>query len=324
MSQQRTGVGPTQTFSHEVGLYAGVPEFLTLTTGFVRDGVTAGESVLVATDAVKIEALRDTLGPDAAKVQFADMAEMGRNPWRIIPVWRDFVTANEGRPIRGIGEPIWAGRTAAELAECQRHEALLNVAFADSEPGWRLLCPYDTTALPEDVIDQALLSHPMVLDGTDLTKSPGYMADQQGDAYLDRALGPAPLAEVTMAFSAEILHLVREVVAGYADDAGLPDDRVADLVLVASELASNSVCHGGGQGELRLWSTDREVVCEVEDHGTMTKPLAGRVRPTPTQVGGRGLWLVQQLSDFVELSSATGRTRVRTHFLLPTAHETAD
>ncbi|MGI8873571.1 MAG: hypothetical protein ACR2KP_04455 [Egibacteraceae bacterium] len=33
--------------------------------------------------------------------------------------------------LRGAGEPIWPERRPAELVECQRHESLLNVAFAD-------------------------------------------------------------------------------------------------------------------------------------------------------------------------------------------------
>ena len=56
------------------------------------------------------------------------MAVLGHNPARIIPAWRDFADAHAG-PIRGIGEPIWPGRGADELVECQLHESLLNVAF---------------------------------------------------------------------------------------------------------------------------------------------------------------------------------------------------
>jgi MEDS: MEthanogen/methylotroph, DcmR Sensory domain len=44
--------------------------------------------------------------------------------------------------LRGIGEPLFATRSADELVECQRHEALLNLAFQDA-PGFWLLCPYD-------------------------------------------------------------------------------------------------------------------------------------------------------------------------------------
>ncbi|MBA3233977.1 MAG: MEDS domain-containing protein [Propionibacteriales bacterium] len=69
--------------------------------------------------------------------------------------------SDEGVRVRGIGEPVWPGRTAAELVEAQCHEALLNVAFADSGR-WDLLCPYDIQALPDDVIAEALRSHPHV------------------------------------------------------------------------------------------------------------------------------------------------------------------
>ena len=40
-------------------------------------------------------------------------------------------------------------------------------------------------------------------------------------------------------------------------------------------------------------------------------PLAGRLRPPPTQEGGRGLWLANQLCDLVQIRSRPGRTTVR-------------
>jgi hypothetical protein len=42
----------------------------------------------------------------------------------------------------------------AEVAGCQVHEALLNVAFDAATP-FRLLCPYDLEALAADMIDEA-------------------------------------------------------------------------------------------------------------------------------------------------------------------------
>jgi hypothetical protein len=142
-------------FRHEAFLYAGATAFLEGTVPFVEAGLEAGEPVLVVVDAEKIERMREALGGDADRVAFADMAEVGSNPARIIPAWRDFLAANGGGlGARGIGEPVDAGRTPDELVECQRHEALLNVAFAMGTP-WRLLCPYDTTALPPAVLREA-------------------------------------------------------------------------------------------------------------------------------------------------------------------------
>ena len=49
-------------------------------------------------------------------------------------------TRATGVPVRGIGEPIWAGRRPEEILECQLHEALLNVAVDPKIPLW-LICP---------------------------------------------------------------------------------------------------------------------------------------------------------------------------------------
>ena len=98
--------------------------------------------------------LRMALGPDARRVGFADMETLGRNPGRIIGAWRDFVREHAGGhavPV-GIGEPIWPGRSPAEVVECQRHETLLNLAFPPTTP-WTLLCPYDAERLPDEVLD---------------------------------------------------------------------------------------------------------------------------------------------------------------------------
>ena len=62
----------------------------------------------------------------------------------------------------------WASRSGpaardAELAECHQHESLLNLAF-EGRPAWRLMCPYDVTALPGEVIEEARANHPLVLD----------------------------------------------------------------------------------------------------------------------------------------------------------------
>jgi hypothetical protein len=167
-------------FRHEAFLYAGAAAFLEGTVPFIEGGLALGEPVLVVVGAEKIERLRDALGPDAGRVAFADMARVGHNPARIIPAWREFLAAKGGDgPVRGIGEPVYPERTPDELLECQRHEALLNVAFAGGAP-WRLLCPYDTTSLNADVIAAAHQSHRWVADGN----AEGHSADYRGDGWV--------------------------------------------------------------------------------------------------------------------------------------------
>src|SRR3954453_20266915 len=153
----------TLLFRHEAMLYDGPETFLAGAAPFIHDAVAADEPIMVAVGAGKLELLRSHLGADADRVVCADMAEVGANPARIIPAWQDFVDAHSGsgRPMRGIGEPIWADRSVHELVECQCHEALLNMAFADA-PAFHLLCPYDTAQLDPDVIAEAKRSHPYV------------------------------------------------------------------------------------------------------------------------------------------------------------------
>src|SRR6478752_98684 len=98
--------------------------FLDLVGPFIRDGVDARQPVMVAVIGPRIAALRTELGTAAQSVEFVDMSELGRNPARIIPAWREFIDRHRSAgPVRGVGEPIWAGRRAAELQECQLHEA---------------------------------------------------------------------------------------------------------------------------------------------------------------------------------------------------------
>jgi anti-sigma regulatory factor (Ser/Thr protein kinase) len=305
-------------FRHEALLYAGEREFVDATASFIRDGVAAGEPVLVVVGAAKIDRLTTALGRDAAQVQFADMAEVGTNPARIIPAWRDFVgdrTAADG-PMRGVGEPIWADRTPAELIECQRHESLLNLAFADA-PAWRLLCPYDTESLDSSVIAEAHRSHPFVAEHGAAAASRAFVGVETCPTRFDEPL-PAPrTAPCELDFDGVSLEPVRRLVAQQACEAGLERFRADDLVVAVTELASNSVRHGGGGGALRVWPDGDTFICEVHDAGYIADPLAGRRRPPPTTEGGRGLWLVNQLCDLVQVRSAADRTTVRVHMHTP-------
>src|SRR5580765_1899835 len=110
----------------------------------------------------------------ASAVAFADMESLGANPACIINAWVEFAHANAGRPSRGVGEPLWPGRRSAEVAECQLHEALLNVAIEEQTPLW-LRCPYDAEGLPASVLAEARHTHPWVADQSGrCTESEGY------------------------------------------------------------------------------------------------------------------------------------------------------
>jgi anti-sigma regulatory factor (Ser/Thr protein kinase) len=303
-------------FSHQAFFYADVAEFLDQACGFVRDGLERDEAVLVATGGERLAALRHLFGSEP-DVGLADMAEVGVNPARIIPLWRDFLDANAaaGRTVRGIGEPIWTGRSEAELAECHQHEALLNVAFAGG-PGWRLLCPYDVSGLSPDVVQEARGTHPVLLESGMVVSSDVYHLESARRALRHRPLPPPPPTVAPMEFGAGELSAVRQRVRDVAVAEGLDRDRADDLVLCTDELAANSLLHAGGRGQLRVWRDGAEILAEVSDEGAIDDPLAGRRAPALDRVGGRGLWLANQLCDLVQLRSGAAGTVVRLHVRL--------
>ena len=307
-------VASVETFRHEALLYSGMDEFLAGTVPFLQDGVARSEPTLVVVSAVKIAALTARLGAAATGVQFRDMAQVGANPAHIIPAWNEFVEihAAGGRPFRGIGEPIYPERAPAELVECQRHEALLNVAF-DAGPSWWLLCPYETTVLPPAVIEEAHRSHRYV--ARDRTHAPSGLYAEVATAGppFTAPLPEPPAVRTALAFNGRGLRPVRRLVATEAARAGFTSQPIADLVLAVNEVAANSVEHGGGSGTLRIWRDGDVLTCEIRDGGHLDDPLADRRRPARGQDGGRGLWLANQLCDLVQVRSVTTGTIVRLH-----------
>jgi anti-sigma regulatory factor (Ser/Thr protein kinase) len=129
---------------------------------------------------------------------------------------------------------------------------------------------------------------------------------------LRHPLEPAPADADTVPIGRDLFGL-RSFVRACAGTAGLAGTRMDDLLLAANEAAANVIVHGGGKGTLALWSDAHGVVCEIVDQGGFDDPLAGRRVPDATLPGGRGLWLINQLCDLVELRSAPGGTTLRLH-----------
>jgi len=303
---------PHDSYRHEALLYRGDDEFVAGTVPFIREGLDAGQPVMVAVIAPKIERLRLELGDYADRVDFVDMAALGGNPAKIIPAWRDFVDehAANGQPIRGIGEPIWAGRRAPEVLECQLHEALLNLAVDPDTPLW-LRCPYDVGQLEGDILAEAQRSHPVLVAEANYTGSTLYGGIHHASASFDHELAEPTVAVVELAFDASGLPAVRDVVTGRATLLEIDRDKVSDLALAVHELATNSLRHGGGRGVLRVWQEPEALVCEVHDAGRVEDPLVGRRIPSTRQEGGRGVWMANNLCDLVQMRSSETGTTVR-------------
>jgi anti-sigma regulatory factor (Ser/Thr protein kinase) len=102
------------------------------------------------------------------------------------------------------------------------------------------------------------------------------------------------------------LSKVRALVLQQARAAGLAEGRATDLVLAVSEVAANTLRHTQSAGTLTIWRQPGELVCEIQDEGMITDPLAGQRRPG----------LVHQVCDVVELRSDDTGTTIRMHMTI--------
>lgn len=112
------------------------------------------------------------------------------------------------------------------------------------------------------------------------------------------------------------LSQVRALVLQQAREAGLSEDRATDLVLAVSEVAANTLRHTRSSGTLAIWHDKDELVCEINDEGTITNPRVGQDKPAPHAAGGHGLWIVRHVCDLTELNSDGNGTTVRMHMTL--------
>ena len=83
---------------------------------------------------------------------------------------------------------------------------------------------------------------------------------------------------------------VRSALAGCR----IPPDRAADIILVVSELVTNAVLYGGPAMDLTLRRTRDGLILDVHD-GAITLPR--RLRATPDEEHGRGVYLMSLLAD---------------------------
>ena len=291
--------------SHLAFFYRDQRDYVARIEEFAGAGHAAGEPAFIAVPGDKASLLRDHLG---GPVRYADMAELGRNPARIIPEVRDFIDAHSGRRVRYVGEPAWPGRSAAEMCEVARHEALIDLAFAGMPV--TILCPYDAAGLPPSVVRAAERIHRTVAGNGHRAAAPSSWPGTL-PPECDRPLPDPPAAAETLSYESDLRPL-RRLVAGYAHRTGLPDERAANLVLAASEIAANTLRHTSAGGTMHIWHTGEEVLCQIRDQGWITDPLAGRTRRLPDE-RGHGLWVVNQVCDLVEQRTGPAGTTIRMH-----------
>ena len=300
-------------FVHNALLYDGDAEYLAGTVPFITDGLAAGEPVAASVPTRQLALLREELGPVAADVRLLDMTEVGRNPGRVLAgVLLAFAGAYPDRHVRIIGETVWPLRSPEEYPECVAQEALVNRAFTGRRA--TILCAYDVQGLDATAVADAAVTHPTLIDGGGSRDSDRYAPDSAISAA--NAALPVPPDALTCVVDMPDMSDLRRLAGTYAVGHGLSEDRAQDLVLALTELASNSLEHAHSRATVLLGGTGTRLVCQVRDTGHITDPLIGRRPAPPDQLRGRGLLLVNQLSDLVRVHTSPAGTTVEIQFTL--------
>ena len=281
---------------HEVGFYGSDAEFAALAVPFIEEGVAAGEPVVVAYDDRKGDLVRSSLA-DPSAVEFIGGTSQYATPARTIAAYQRLFeshVANGAGQIRITGELPRRG-TGERFEGWDRYESAVNTVWQDF-PVWGL-CLYDTTTMPQAMLDVAERAHPRIVSPSGQHRpSDRY---QQVPAFTGLPVPPdpleatAPMVELTDRPAADVQDALERI-----GRRRLTDLTLADLIFSVLEAASNALLHGRPPVTVRIWTAPDRVVVTVHDTGRgPADPLAGLVpssRGTPN--AGLGLWMVHQLN----------------------------
>ena len=169
------GQSPPTMLDHSAFPYRTEDQFRTTMGSFLAEGVERSEALLAVTTLPNIELLHDHLGRDARAVEFVDASGFYNTPIAAIEAYKAFSDAKlaHGAPwVRVVGEPVWAGRSDAEVRLWTRYESLLNLLF--SAYPLTVVCPYDQRSVAPEILRQADLTHPHMLGDGGISQSPDY------------------------------------------------------------------------------------------------------------------------------------------------------
>jgi anti-sigma regulatory factor (Ser/Thr protein kinase) len=292
-------------YIHDAFVYSTDEEMVAAAAPFLQEGIEQNESAVVVCADRNVELLSGALGSQVRIATLSQPEVYRRVPDAIIAYQRaiERELATGASRVRLVGEVAF-GSSEATWSEWARFESLVNSALADY-PVWNV-CIYDARELPESVVDNAEKTHPNLLAGGNRMPSSRYVEPleylSQPVTWAEHPLqsGPAALDMTELADLSQLRQGLHEALV-----AGQLDPEVADdLVIAASEIATNGMVHGGPPVRVQLWASNGQAVCTVTDQGPgIDNPFAGYVPANGADFtrGGMGLWMARRLCDRVDL-----------------------
>ena len=281
---------------HNAIVYESDDEYLACAVPFLRDGLQAGEGAIVAHTKPGIAIMREALGPDAERVAFVDVSWVYTRPARTLAAYHE-VYAEQLRSshrLRAVAD-VQFGPDPREWDLWTGYEAIFNRSFAHL-PAW-VLCSYNANGTPDPIIEGVWRTHPEVVDRDSWTKSELY----EDPEHVLRRITPPPealpdLRSIPVTHDTEQLRerLAHELVA-----AGHSEAKTLEMLLAATEIATNAIQHGAGIEDIRIGRAHGRFVCEITDRGPGFDDLAAGYL-APRDGVGSGLWVARQLTWQIE------------------------
>jgi anti-sigma regulatory factor (Ser/Thr protein kinase) len=292
-------------FRHSALVYESQEEYLAGALPFLREGIEAGDGAIVAHTKPGLAMMREALGPDAAQATFVDVSSAYTRPARTLAAYHKVYVEvlRKTTRVRAVAD-VQFGHDPAEWDLWTGYEAVFNRSFSHL-PTW-VICSYNANGTPDPIIEGVWHTHPEVVAEETLNTSDQY---EDPDELLRRITPvPAPLPELrSIPFGRDVVEfrerLARELLAEEVSDA-----KALDMLLAATEIATNAIEHGGGVEEVRVGRAEGRFACEIVDHGKgFDDPAAGYL--APRKEVGAGLWVARQLTWRIEFfRSARGFT----------------
>jgi len=149
---------------HEALIYSSTDEFAAATLPFVEEGLARGDDLFVVLREAGWTVLREALGRDADRIEYADALPWYRSPEHAFQRYTRYLADHfEGGAarVRVVAEVIWPeSSAAADVAGWKCYEAGISPAMASVPVSF--ICAYDTQELPAGIITDARRTHPVL------------------------------------------------------------------------------------------------------------------------------------------------------------------
>ncbi|MFJ8962735.1 anti-sigma factor RsbA family regulatory protein [Lentzea sp. NPDC102401] len=298
-----------ESFLHQGCIYGSDAEFLAMAVPFVQDGQRRGEPVLVATTRPNQDLLRDVIGWKTEGVEYADDGHLGHRPPQHATAIHHYWSRHQSAgAVRVLAEPEWTGRSGREMEAFNRMEAALNVVLADTEI-W-MICPYDTRVVEADVLEDVRRTHPECVVGGRAEPSSQFMAPEEF-ARLRSSSQPQSIAADLFRFEGELAAVRRYVLNTATALLRSDEDAVGMFGIAVGEAITYLARQGVDRAAVWVRPAADRVVCTLHSDTPLdhVHPFVGYRPPGAIERPGDGLWLTNQICEWLDVTSdASGCT----------------